>query len=97
MAQRRDRPGLDLAGSSLNVTLPDGRTLPIPRRGDLAGDVCCFCGETVEHADRERVRLSVRWIDGDDEREQSWGAHQSCVLERLNERVKGQGPFFAQA
>ena len=95
MAQRRDRPAFDLAGGSLNVTLPDGRTLPIPRRGESVSDgICCFCGRTVEHADPERVGVSVRWIAGDEELQRSWAAHQTCLLERIHDRVKGQGPFF---
>ena len=95
MAQRQDRPAFDLAGGSLNVTLPDGRTLPIPSRGErVPSGICCFCGEAVEHADPERVGISVRWIDGDDERQQSWLAHQRCLFERMHDSVKSQGPFF---
>lgn len=95
MAQRRDRPAFDLAGGSLNVTLPDGRTLPIPRMGEpTTSDLCCFCGQTVGHTDPERVRVSVRWIDGSEERQQSWGAHRTCLLNRLHEKVTDRGPFF---
>jgi hypothetical protein len=98
MAQRRDRPTFDLAGGSLNVTLPDGRTVPIPARSDPASaDSCCFCGQAVAHSDLHRVRVTVRWIDGDQEHEQSWSAHRGCLLERMHPQVQGQGPFSGEA
>ena len=63
-------------------------------RGPVTSDICCFCGQSVEHSDSERIRLSVRWQDGGKERTQSWGAHHECVAERMRERVAGTGPFF---
>jgi hypothetical protein len=98
MAQRRDRPPVQRSGESLNIRLPDGRTMSVPlstSRGPSTADVCCFCGRSVEHSDNEYVRIGVRWIaEGGDERQQSWGAHHACLLERMHEGVKGHGPFF---
>ena len=63
----------------------------------LTSEICCFCGQVLEHEDPERVRIGVRWERAGDEVEQSWGAHRECLLERLHEQVKGQGPFFDAA
>ena len=97
MAQRRDRPAVQRSGDSLNITLPDGTTTALPvstSKGPVRSDICCFCGESVEHADPEHLRIDARWEQGGDERQQSWGAHQACLLDRMHDRVKGQGPFF---
>ena len=63
-------------------------------RKPVTSDVCCFCGRRVEHSDPEHIRVDVRWIEGGEERHQSWGAHRACLLERLHEGVKDQAPFF---
>lgn len=97
MAQRRDRPPVEISGDSLNIRLPDGKTMSMPvnaLRGPVTSDVCCFCGQRVEYADPEHIRIGVRWDDGGKERTQSWGAHHACLVERMHDRVKGQGPFF---
>ena len=56
--------------------------------------LCCFCGQVVDRADPERVRIGVRWEREGTELDQSWGAHHGCLLECLHEQIKGQGPFF---
>ena len=65
-----------------------------PREQETS-DICCFCGRIVELADPERVRIGVGWGRDGSELEQSWAAHRGCLLERLDEQVKGRGPFFA--
>jgi hypothetical protein len=98
MAQRRDRPPVDRSGDSLNIRLPDGTMMSMPRpagRRAVAADVvCCFCGEELGGADPERVGVGVEWSDAGGEHEQRWGAHRACVAARLHERVRGVGPFF---
>lgn len=64
--------------------------------GSVTTDPCCFCGEDVEHATDERIRLSVRFVDDGSEGEQSWAAHRACLEQRMHERVKGTGPFFRE-
>jgi hypothetical protein len=88
------------SGNSLNIRLPDGRTMSLPvsdSMGSPTSEVCCFCGETVENSSPEHVRLDARWEKDGAEREQSWEAHHGCLLERLHERVKGQGPFVGDS
>ena len=71
--------------------------MSLPRtasRGSLASELCCFCGRSVDHAESEPIRVSARWDEDGAEREQSWGAHRACLLERMHEQVKGQGPIF---
>jgi hypothetical protein len=58
-------------------------------------DVCCFCGQVVRHSGADRLSLSVRWKNDATERTQSWGAHRTCLTERMHDTVKGTGPFFA--
>lgn len=60
----------------------------------VAADVCCFCGRRVEHSDSEYIRLSAQWSDEGNESSQNWGAHRSCLAERMSETVAGTGPFF---
>lgn len=38
--------------------------------------------------------MSARWVEGGEEREQSWDAHRACFAERMDEALKGAGPFF---
>jgi hypothetical protein len=64
--------------------------------GPVESGLCCFCGQSVEQEAPDRIRLGVRWLEDGREREQSWGAHRGCLLERLHEGVKGQGPFFGE-
>lgn len=95
MAQRRDRPPVELSGDSLNIKLPDGTTMSVPLKtpGRAAtADLCCFCGEPVEDADAPQIRIDARWEHDGDQRQQSWGAHHRCLVERMHERVKGQQP-----
>jgi hypothetical protein len=100
MSVRRQRPAVERAGDSILVRLPDGTTKAIPieeRRGPVPPDLCCFCGQSVELSDPERVRLSVSWIDDGQESTQSWGAHHRCVVERMHESVTGAGAFFGRS
>jgi len=95
MAQRRVRPAVERSGG-LNIRLPDGRTMSMPIRtaAGQTSDLCCFCGQGIEHTDPERIRIDARWEEGGNEREQSWRAHRRCLLERMHEAVMGEGPFF---
>ena len=97
MAQRRVRPAVERSGDSLNIRLPDGRTMSMPIRtvSGQTSDLCCFCGQGIEHTDPERIRIDACWEEGGNECEQSWRAHRRCLLERLHEAVKGQGRFFS--
>ena len=63
-----------------------------PREQETSG-ICCFCGRAVEPGDPDRVRIDVRSEQDGGQLEQTWGAHHGCLLERLHEDVKGQGPF----
>ena len=97
MGVRRERPPVEQGGSSIRLRLPDGTVKTVPTgqlRGPVTADVCCFCGEDVEHTDGERIRLSARWVDDGQEKTQSWGAHRKCLAERMHDRVSGDGPFF---
>jgi len=97
MAQRRERPPAQRTNTGIAVRLPDGTTMAVPGsslRGPITSDLCCFCGRHVEQADSERIRLSARWVEGGEEREQSWDAHRACFAERMDEALKGAGPFF---
>jgi hypothetical protein len=98
MGIRREKPPVERSADSIVVRLPDGsvRTMPVDRtRSPATPDVCCFCGEGVERADGNWIRVDVRWGQGDGEGTQSWGAHRRCLVERMHERVAGTGPFFA--
>jgi hypothetical protein len=97
MAQRRERPPVQRSDTGIAVRLPDGTTMAVPGsglRGPVTSDLCCFCGRRVEHSDSEEIRLSVRWVESGEERDQSWRAHHTCLAERMHEAVKGAGPFF---
>jgi hypothetical protein len=63
----------------------------------MPADSCCFCGESVEQASSEYVRVAAVWTDHDAEKGQSWGAHRRCLAERIDERVRGVGPFFSDS
>jgi hypothetical protein len=63
-------------------------------RTSVAADLCCFCGREVDHTAADRIRLSALWLADDVERDQSWAAHRACLTERMDEGVKGSGPFF---
>ena len=65
-------------------------------RGSAMADICCFCGREVEHTADDRIRLSAQWIEKDIDRGQSWAAHRGCLAERMDEGVKGTGPFFGK-
>jgi hypothetical protein len=95
MAQRRVRPAVERSGG-LNIRLPDGTTMsmPIHAATGRTSDVCCFCGQGIEHTDSERIGIDARWEEGGNERQQSWGAHRKCLRERMHEAVMGEGPFF---
>jgi hypothetical protein len=67
-----------------------GSTAQVPTPSEL----CCFCGQHLEHADPERIRVGVSWEAGGSDHQQTFGAHSKCLTERLHETVKGQGPFF---
>jgi hypothetical protein len=97
MGVRRERPAAERVGNSVRFRFPDGTTKTVPAddlRRPATADVCCFCGETVQHSDDERIRVSARWIDEGRERTQSWGAHHRCLAERMHGAVMGIGPFF---
>jgi hypothetical protein len=99
MAQRREVPPITRSGGTVDVRLPDGRTMSVPLSrtgGPLTGDVCCFCGEAVADEAGERLRIGARWGGDGDDHEQSWEAHRRCLRERMHERVRGQGPLFAE-
>jgi hypothetical protein len=95
MAKRRDRPAQPRGGSPFEIRLGDGRTISLPqqqRRGPVTPESCCFCGEDVGE---DSVEVTVRWLENGQERAQTWRAHRACLAERLHERVRGSGPFFA--
>jgi hypothetical protein len=98
MAQRRDRPAQPRGGRSFEIRLGDGRTVALPeqqRRGPLTG-TCCFCGESLDDSAVRSISVSAHWLEGSQERSQDWGAHRTCLAERLHERLRGVGPFFGE-
>lgn len=98
MAQRRDRPPVESAGDSINIRLPDGRTVAVPVRATRTAGTpgaCCFCGTEVEDAGAERLALEVRWLQEGSEHSQNLSAHRACLLARLHESVQRDGPLFA--
>ena len=96
MAQRRDRQPVQRSGNSIGLRFPDGsvRTMPIEAVDPVTSDLCCFCGESLENSDSERILLSARWLDDGRERTQSWEAHRACLAARMHESSSGTGPFF---
>jgi len=97
MGVRRERPPVEHSGEGITLRLPDGtvKTMSVDDlRRPVTSEFCCFCGQSVEHSDPDRIRLSVRWVDGGEERTQSWGAHHNCLAERMDGSVTGTGPFF---
>jgi hypothetical protein len=97
MGVRRDRPGQETGSGSLNLRLGDGSTvsvsIPDPRRASSTEGICCFCGEEVDASDPRHVTLSVRWSGEQGGDAQSWSAHDTCLAERLHERVRRAGVF----
>jgi len=65
-------------------------------RGPAHSDLCCFCGEGVEQSESGWIRLAARWVDGGQERTQSWSAHHGCLAGRIHP-VARTGPFFGDA
>lgn len=98
MAKRTDRPAVERTGGSIDIRLPDGRTVSMPTAAAAPSmpDTCCFCGREVEQTAEDRIRLSAQWIEDDLDRGQSWAAHRECLAERMHERVMGAGPFFGK-
>jgi hypothetical protein len=98
MGVRRERPPIERGGSSIRLRLPDGSVKEMPvdemRPAPVDAELCCFCGEGVGDEDGERIRVSARWIDRSNERTQSWGAHRTCLEQRIHDSVAGTGPFF---
>ncbi len=98
MGVRRERPSEERSANSVTLRFPDGtvKTMPVDDlHGQVTADVCCFCGQSVEPADPERISLAVSWIDGGQERTQTWGAHHTCLVERMHPSAANTGPFFA--
>ena len=97
MAQRRERPPVQRSGTSIGLRFPDGslRAMPVAAgRDPAAAEICCFCGDSVDGSDAERVQVSVWWIEDGRERTQAWNAHRTCLEERMHDAVAGAGPFF---
>jgi hypothetical protein len=97
MAQRRDRPPVQRSGNSIDIRLPDGTVKSVPveaLRGPAVSELCCFCGLSTKHAGRDRISISVRWVDSGGERTQEWSAHHGCLAERMHKSAAGVGPFF---
>jgi hypothetical protein len=81
----------------VDLRLRDGTTISVPitsLRGPVNSDICCFCGETVDYANSEYVRLAAVWTEDAAEKSQGWGAHHRCLADRMDERVRDVGPFF---
>ena len=97
MGVRREKPPAERAGDSIRFRFPDGttRTVPVDElRGPVGADICCFCGQSVEHSDAQWIQVTAQWSDSGETRAQSWGAHRKCLAERMHERVAGTGLFF---
>jgi hypothetical protein len=95
MSQRRDQPAQPRGGRSFEIRLGDGRTVSLEqqRHGPLTG-TCCFCGESLDDSADGNITVSASWLEGGEERSQDWGAHRTCLAERLHESVRDTGPFF---
>jgi hypothetical protein len=94
MGIRRERPPVERSDNSIKLHFPDGTVKTVPLkdvRASSAARRCCFCGEDL---DGERIELFARWVDDGQERMQAWGAHPTCLAERMHGSVAGLGPFF---
>ena len=92
MGLRRERPSQETGSGSLNLRLGDGSTVSVsldPHHQPAASEVCCFCGEALEPSDPRHLTLSARRADDPSSPTQTWSAHESCLAERLHERVRG--------
>lgn len=99
MGIRRERPPVEQSLNTIKVRFPDGTVKEMPvddRRARATPGVCCFCGEVIEEADGERIGLSARWLEGGQERTQSWSAHRTCLAERMHGSAAAAGPFFGE-
>ena len=95
MAQRIQVPSNPGGRNIIELRLPGGATISVTDpRGPADPDICCFCGETVDDADSECVTLTASWLEHGSEKHQSWAAHRRCLAERMDERVRGVGPFL---
>jgi hypothetical protein len=68
--------------------------MPIETPNSVTPDVCCFCGQAVQHLESEGIHLSAHWLEGGHEKSQSWIAHHTCLGERLHDSMSGTGPFL---
>jgi hypothetical protein len=95
-AQRRERVPARSGDTSVAFRLGDGTTISVPVKApqEPTSEICCFCGEAVEHASSEHIRLEAVWSEDDGERRQSLAAHRRCLAERMHERVRGSGLIF---
>ena len=53
------------------------------------GFMCCFCGEGGTRDDR--ITLSATWSGDDGDAEQRWWSHKACLVDALNESIRGRG------
>jgi hypothetical protein len=97
MAQRRQAPSNPGGHNTIELRLPGGATISVTgRHGTFNAETCCFCGETVNDANSEYVTLAASWLEHDTEKRQSWAAHHRCLADKMDERVRGVGPFFGE-
>jgi len=95
MGLRRERPAQEIGAGSIGLILRDGSTVSVTLgeagREPAPEAICCFCGEEVEESDPRHVTVEVhRSVEGKDET-QSFSAHDTCLAERMHERVKATG------
>jgi hypothetical protein len=85
MGVRRDLPPLERSMNTITLRLPDGTVKEMPVDDRRSAGRCCFCGESLERADSEWIRLSAQWLDGGQEVLRSWDAHRRCLVERMHD------------
>jgi hypothetical protein len=55
--------------------------------------VCCFCWS--ERGSTDPITIAALWQEDGRQREQYWGAHRACLVERMAEEAREMGgPLF---
>ena len=92
MGLRRQLPPKEAVETdSVNLRLRDGTTFSVsvePTAKPVRERICCFCGEDVEYSDPRHITVDVRWSAEAKDETQSWSAHDTCLAERMHDRVK---------
>jgi hypothetical protein len=65
----------------------------MPEREVTVDFSCCFCGLGRESNDP--ITIAAIWDEDGQQREQYWGAHRACLIERMDPVLRDLGgPLF---